>query len=114
PYTAGHGAPATGCQAGTPGTNDDSSGSYQELGPIGPVHPEPFHEALCGNGSDERAQSGGCDKDAEPQRTRSVSLSLALGKDDLGDVDTGVCQRRPAPDQEDRRQVAVLANRGAP
>ena len=94
-------------EIGADGADRDAGGGDEERRAIAAVHRQPLDEPERDDVPDQDAGGRECDEDAEAR----VAGAVRLGREhDLGDVDAGVGQRRPAPDQEDRREVAVGAD----
>ncbi len=98
PDTADREVRADGAQS-DPGRRDEKRGA------IAPVHRQALDEPHRDDVADHDPGGRERDEDAEPD----VAGAVRVGRqDDLRDVDPGVGERRPAPDQEDRGQVAVV------
>ena len=96
---------------GADGADRDAGRGDQERGAIAAVDRQPLDEPHRDDVADQDPAGRERHEDAEA----GVAGPVRLGREhDLGDVDAGVGERRPAPDQEDRRQVGVVADEREP
>ena len=94
-------------EVGADGADRHARGGDEERGAVAAVHGQPLDEPERDDVPEQDAGGREGDEHAEAD----VAGAVRVGREhDLGHVDAGVRERRPAPDQEDRRQVLVVAD----
>ena len=105
------GADAADREIGADRADRDAGCGDEERGAVAAVHRQPLDEPERDDVPEQDAAGGERHEHAEAR----VPGAVRVGRErDLGHVDAGIGERRPAPDQGDRRQVAIVADEREP
>ncbi len=97
------------CEVGADGADGHARRSDEKRGTVAAVHRQPLDEPE-GNDTPDQDAAG---RERDEHTEADVACTVGFCREhDLRHVDAGVGKRCPAPDQEDRREVAVIANEG--